>query len=104
MKVRKQSKADAEKRGPRELLDRGWPITRPHARVSSRVGSGSPWPSPVRSPWTPSCSSVDEPTSALDPEMINEVLDVLAALAKEGMTMIVVTNHAIHTVCAPKLI
>ena len=35
----------------------------------------------------------DEPTSALDPEMINEVLDVLAALAKEGMTMIVVTHE-----------
>ncbi|MBD5788133.1 amino acid ABC transporter ATP-binding protein [Cellulosimicrobium terreum] len=35
----------------------------------------------------------DEPTSALDPEMINEVLDVMVALAKEGMTMIVVTHE-----------
>ena len=35
----------------------------------------------------------DEPTSALDPEMINEVLDVMAGLAKEGMTMIVVTHE-----------
>ncbi|WP_084076798.1 amino acid ABC transporter ATP-binding protein [Demequina sp. NBRC 110057] len=35
----------------------------------------------------------DEPTSALDPEMINEVLDVMADLAKEGMTMIVVTHE-----------
>jgi glutamate/aspartate transport system ATP-binding protein len=35
----------------------------------------------------------DEPTSALDPEMINEVLDVMVTLAKEGMTMIVVTHE-----------
>ena len=35
----------------------------------------------------------DEPTSALDPEMINEVLDVMVALAKEGMTMMVVTHE-----------
>lgn len=35
----------------------------------------------------------DEPTSALDPEMIGEVLDVMKSLAKEGMTMIVVTHE-----------
>ncbi len=35
----------------------------------------------------------DEPTSALDPEMIQEVLDVMIALAKEGMTMVVVTHE-----------
>ena len=35
----------------------------------------------------------DEPTSALDPEMINEVLDTMITLAKEGMTMIVVTHE-----------
>ncbi len=35
----------------------------------------------------------DEPTSALDPEMIKEVLDVMIDLAKEGMTMIVVTHE-----------
>jgi polar amino acid transport system ATP-binding protein len=35
----------------------------------------------------------DEPTSALDPEMINEVLDVMTNLAREGMTMIVVTHE-----------
>jgi glutamate transport system ATP-binding protein len=35
----------------------------------------------------------DEPTSALDPEMINEVLDVMIALAKDGMTMVVVTHE-----------
>ncbi len=35
----------------------------------------------------------DEPTSALDPELINEVLDVMISLAKEGMTMVVVTHE-----------
>ena len=35
----------------------------------------------------------DEPTSALDPEMINEVLDVMVGLAKDGMTMLVVTHE-----------
>jgi glutamate/aspartate ABC transporter (ATP-binding protein) len=35
----------------------------------------------------------DEPTSALDPEMINEVLDVMVGLAREGMTMMVVTHE-----------
>ena len=35
----------------------------------------------------------DEPTSALDPEMINEVLDVMVELARDGMTMIVVTHE-----------
>ena len=35
----------------------------------------------------------DEPTSALDPEMVNEVLDVMVGLAREGMTMIVVTHE-----------
>lgn len=35
----------------------------------------------------------DEPTSALDPEMVNEVLDVMVSLAKEGMTMICVTHE-----------
>ena len=35
----------------------------------------------------------DEPTSALDPEMVNEVLDVMISLAKEGMTMVVVTHE-----------
>ena len=35
----------------------------------------------------------DEPTSALDPEMVGEVLDVMKKLAKEGMTMVVVTHE-----------
>ena len=41
----------------------------------------------------PKCMMFDEPTSALDPEMIKEVLDVMIDLAKEGMTMLVVTHE-----------
>ena len=41
----------------------------------------------------PVCMLFDEPTSALDPEMINEVLDVMVELAREGMTMMVVTHE-----------
>ena len=41
----------------------------------------------------PICMLFDEPTSALDPEMINEVLDVMVQLAKEGMTMVCVTHE-----------
>ena len=41
----------------------------------------------------PVCMLFDEPTSALDPEMISEVLDVMVELAKEGMTMMVVTHE-----------
>jgi polar amino acid transport system ATP-binding protein len=42
---------------------------------------------------SPKIMLFDEPTSALDPEMIGEVLDVMAALAREGMTMVVVTHE-----------
>ncbi|MBF0228782.1 MAG: amino acid ABC transporter ATP-binding protein [Desulfamplus sp.] len=41
----------------------------------------------------PKAMLFDEPTSALDPEMIGEVLDVMKTLAKEGMTMVVVTHE-----------
>ncbi|GGF55013.1 arginine ABC transporter ATP-binding protein [Azorhizobium oxalatiphilum] len=41
----------------------------------------------------PVCMLFDEPTSALDPEMITEVLDVMVELAREGMTMMVVTHE-----------
>jgi polar amino acid transport system ATP-binding protein len=44
----------------------------------------------------------DEPTSALDPEMIKEVLDVMLALAKEGMTMVVVSHEMGFTQAAAK--
>ena len=41
----------------------------------------------------PSINSTREPTSALDPEMVGEVLDVMKELAREGMTMVVVTHE-----------
>ena len=41
----------------------------------------------------PKAMLFDEPTSALDPEMINEVLDVMRSLAKDGMTMVIVTHE-----------
>ena len=41
----------------------------------------------------PICMLFDEPTSALDPEMVNEVLDVMVTLARDGMTMMVVTHE-----------
>jgi glutamate transport system ATP-binding protein len=41
----------------------------------------------------PKAMLFDEPTSALDPEMINEVLEVMVELAREGMTMVVVTHE-----------
>ena len=41
----------------------------------------------------PKAMLFDEPTSALDPEMIKEVLDVMVELAKEGMTMLLVTHE-----------
>ncbi len=41
----------------------------------------------------PDCLLLDEPTSALDPELVGEVLDVVAQLAKEGMTMVIVTHE-----------
>ena len=41
----------------------------------------------------PKAMLFDEPTSALDPEMIKEVLDVMIELAKEGMTMLLVTHE-----------
>ena len=41
----------------------------------------------------PKCILFDEPTSALDPELIGEVLQVIKQLAKEGMTMVIVTHE-----------
>jgi len=42
---------------------------------------------------SPDIMLFDEPTSALDPEMVGEVLDVMKTLAKDGMTMVVVTHE-----------
>ena len=42
---------------------------------------------------SPDVMLFDEPTSALDPEMVGEVLEVMKGLAKDGMTMVVVTHE-----------
>ena len=92
-KVRGEKQAEAERRA-RELLDRvgvGHQAAKYPAQLSGgqqqRVGIARALA------MQPKVMLFDEPTSALDPEMINEVLDVMVALAKEGMTMIVVTHE-----------
>ena len=62
-------------------------------RSSSRAASSSGSRSRARLRSIPKAMLFDEPTSALDPEMISEVLDVMVALAGEGMTMVVVTHE-----------
>ena len=63
--------------------------TRPSCRAASSNGSRSP----ARWQCDPALMLFDEPTVALDPEMIGEVLEVMKELAREGMTMIVVTHE-----------
>ena len=51
------------------------------------------WQLPSALAMNPKIMLFDEPTSALDPEMVGEVLDVMKELAREGMTMVVVTHE-----------
>ncbi|WP_462288611.1 amino acid ABC transporter ATP-binding protein [Nostocoides sp.] len=93
IKVRKLSKADAEKRAM-ELLDRVGVAEQAHKYPAQLSGGQQQRVAIARSlAMEPKVMLFDEPTSALDPEMINEVLDVMVALAKEGMTMIVITHE-----------
>ena len=93
IKVRKQKKADAEKRA-KELLDRvgvGHQANKYPAQLS---GGQQQRVAIARAlAMEPKVMLFDEPTSALDPEMIKEVLDVMVDLAKQGMTMVVVTHE-----------
>jgi glutamate transport system ATP-binding protein len=92
-KVRKQSKADAEKRG-RELLERVGVGNQADKHPAQLSGGQQQRVAIARAlAMEPKVMLFDEPTSALDPEMINEVLDVMVSLAREGMTMIVVTHE-----------
>jgi glutamate transport system ATP-binding protein len=93
IKVRKQSKADAEKRA-RELLDRVG-VEAQADKVPAQLSGGQQQRVAIARALAmdPKVMLFDEPTSALDPEMINEVLDVMTALARDGMTMIVVTHE-----------
>jgi polar amino acid transport system ATP-binding protein len=93
MKVRKMPKEEAEKLG-RETLTRvglGERIDNYPAQLS---GGQQQRVAIARGLcMRPKIMLFDEPTSALDPEMIGEVLDVMKTLAKEGMTMMVVTHE-----------
>ncbi|MBE0599839.1 MAG: amino acid ABC transporter ATP-binding protein [Burkholderiaceae bacterium] len=91
--VRKMSRKDAEERG-RQQLERVGLSDKFDSYPHQLSGGQQQRVAIARSLcMQPMIMLFDEPTSALDPEMINEVLDVMVALAKEGMTMIVVTHE-----------
>ena len=93
IKVRKQSKAEAETRA-HELLDRVG-IGHQAAKYPAQLSGGQQQRVAIARALAmdPKVMLFDEPTSALDPEMIKEVLDVMVDLAKQGMTMVVVTHE-----------
>ncbi len=89
----KKSKEDAEKKAL-ELLDRVGLKDRADAYPSQLSGGQKQRVAIVRALcMEPEVMLFDEPTSALDPEMVGEVLDVMKSLAREGMTMVVVTHE-----------
>lgn len=93
MKVKGMSKAEAEKHAL-ELLDRVGLKDRADAYPIQLSGGQKQRVAIVRAlAMEPEVMLFDEPTSALDPEMVGEVLDVMKELAKEGMTMVVVTHE-----------
>ena len=93
MKVRKMKKADAEKRAM-SLLERVG-IANQASKYPAQLSGGQQQRVAIARAlaMSPKIMLFDEPTSALDPEMVNEVLDVMASLVKEGMTMVVVTHE-----------
>jgi len=93
MKVRKLSRAEAEK-GARALLERVGLREKAGNYPANLSGGQQQRVAIARAlAMQPKIMLFDEPTSALDPEMINEVLDVMTALAREGMTMMCVTHE-----------
>ena len=93
MKVLKKSKQEAEKRAI-ALLERVGIPEKAKEFPANLSGGQQQRVAIARSlAMDPDYMLFDEPTSALDPEMIKEVLDVMIDLAKEGMTMIVVTHE-----------
>lgn len=93
MKVKGVSKEEAEKKAL-ELLDRVGLKDRADAYPIQLSGGQKQRVAIVRAlAMEPEVMLFDEPTSALDPEMVGEVLDVMKELAKEGMTMVVVTHE-----------
>jgi glutamate transport system ATP-binding protein len=93
IRVRGNSATEAKKRGM-ELLDRVGVANQADKMPAQLSGGQQQRVAIARSlAMDPKLMLFDEPTSALDPEMINEVLDVMVGLAKDGMTMIVVTHE-----------
>jgi len=93
MRLLKQSKAEAEKNAM-ALLERVGLADRADAYPSQLSGGQKQRIAIVRAlAMNPDVMLFDEPTSALDPEMVGEVLEVMKQLAKEGMTMVVVTHE-----------
>ncbi|GAA4476704.1 amino acid ABC transporter ATP-binding protein [Rhodococcus olei] len=93
VKVRKLSRADAKARAV-ELLDRVG-IGNQADKYPAQLSGGQQQRVAIARAlaMNPKVMLFDEPTSALDPEMVSEVLDVMTALAREGMTMLVVTHE-----------
>ena len=93
VELRKKSKAEAEAMAMK-LLERVGLADRANAYPSQLSGGQKQRIAIVRALcMEPDVMLFDEPTSALDPEMVGEVLDVMKSLAKEGMTMVVVTHE-----------
>ena len=91
--LKKATKAEAEKKGM-ELLGRVGLADRADSYPNQLSGGQKQRVAIVRALcMDPEVMLFDEPTSALDPEMVGEVLEVMKALAKKGMTMIVVTHE-----------
>ena len=93
MKVKKAQRADIELRALK-LLDRVGLGDKAKAYPAQLSGGQKQRVAIVRAlAMEPDVMLFDEPTSALDPEMVGEVLDVMKSLAREGMTMVVVTHE-----------
>jgi glutamate transport system ATP-binding protein len=93
VKVRRKGRAEAEQRA-RQLLDRVG-VGEQADKYPAQLSGGQQQRVAIARALAmdPKVMLFDEPTSALDPEMINEVLDVMTSLARDGMTMIVVTHE-----------
>ena len=93
MKVRGTKKEEARKVGM-DLLEKVGLADKADAYPDSLSGGQKQRVAIARAlAMKPKVMLFDEPTSALDPEMVHEVLDVMKSLAKEGMTMVVVTHE-----------
>ncbi len=93
VKVRGRKKEEADRRS-RELLDRVGLASQAPKYPAQLSGGQQQRVAIARAlAMDPKVMLFDEPTSALDPEMINEVLEVMQQLARDGMTMVVVTHE-----------